>query len=136
MTKLVLKTELKQVNQDEGTENIIDTQEMVVEATAAISVKEFEIAANSTFTFIISAYKARGAKGIRIISDIPLKLSHTYMMNNYDIGFYVKDITLFGGIDSINPPSYRDGDTIGYQGEISLRNREENPAKVKLIWYY
>lgn len=137
MKKIVLETKVKIVDGD--IENTVSQTQSVEEFTKAVELKELSIAANGNYTFSPSGNGVRGAKGIKIISDTAILLTSSQMMNNYSTGIYVKDITLFGGQDSneSNPTSYRDKDTLGYNGNIVLTNdRSEQEANVKIIWYY
>lgn len=139
MKKVILETKVKLV--DDEVVRVLDETKLVEEVSKAYEVKQFHIAANNSITIDITGGEGvRGAKGIKITSDVRLKLSHTHMASNYNVGFYVKEITLFGGqdtgFDDGSTSVYTDGDTIGYLGNIVLTNSEEQPANVKVIWYY
>lgn len=139
MKKVILETKVKLV--DDEVVRVLDETKLVEEVSKAYEVKKFIIAAHSGLTFeTMNGEGVRGAKGIKITSDVPLKLSHTHMANNYNVGFYVKEITLFGvqdtGFGDGSTSVYTEGDTIGYSGHIALTNIQKQPANVKVIWYY
>ena len=135
MKKIVLETKVKIV--DDNIEKIIDESQFTQEITKTIESHSLIIRANSSYEFYPSGAGVNGAKGIRIISDIPINLTHTHQIHTYDFGFYARDITLFGGEPYESENTYRDGTTIGYQGTITLRNRdEEKEAHVRIIYYF
>lgn len=143
MKKIVVETTVKEINDD--VENIIDRTQSVANIEYDICIQNIVINKSSdsgSFSFNLTSYpKIRGAKGIRIISDCRLNLQHTHMAESYDLGFFVKDITLFLGEDTGEHREgetqvYNDGDTIGYYGNITLTNKDDKVANVKIIWYY
>lgn len=142
MKKLVVETIVKEVDGD--IENIIDKTQSIANVESTIVTENIVIdkaSSNGYFDFVpTNYYGIRGAKGIRIISDCRLNFQHSHMATNYNLGFFVKDITLFLGEDTGehegDVTEYIEGDTIGYFGHIILTNKDDKVANVKIIWYY
>lgn len=134
--KIVLETKVKIV--DDNIEKIIDESQFVQEVTNTVETHSLIIAAGSSFEFSPSGAGVKGAKGIRITSDIPVKLSHSHTMNNYNTGFYGRDITLFGGTDpNVDEHTEIDQTTLGYLGSITINNRDtQKDANVRIIYYF
>lgn len=130
MKKLVVETIVKEVNDD--IENVIDRQQFVSEVEETINKTETYVPAGGNLQFQ-PFQGGKGARSIRIISDIPIKLLYTSMNNSYDFGCYMKEITLLG--------DEADEDfTAGFiskYGSITLENSDtENVAKIKIIYAY
>ena len=130
MKKFVVETIVKEVDND--IENVIDRQQFVSEVEETINVTETYIVASGSLTF--SPFQGgTGARSVRIISDLPLKMSFTSMDNSYDFGCYMKEITLLGDEEDTNlTPGF-----VAKYGSITLANRNtENRAKIKIIYVY
>lgn len=130
MKKLVIETVVKEVNDD--IENIIDKSQFVQEITETINKTQTYINPSSTFTF--EPFRGgKGVKNIKIISDIPVKMSYTSQADTYNFGCNMKEYTFLGGGDNEN----RNSDFIAKYGSISLQNIDtEKTAHIKIIYTY
>ena len=130
MKKFVVETIVKEINDE--VENIVSTDQFVQEITEAINVTETEIAPNGSLTFE-PLTNGKGAKSVRIVSDIPLKMSYTSQASTYNFGCYMKEITLLG---DTTDNSYSAG-FVAKQGNITLQNADtDDIAHVKIIYTY
>lgn len=130
MKKLVVETIVKEVN--DNVENIIDKTQFVQQVTETINKTETYVAPESTLT-VTPFQGGKGAKSIRIISDLPLKMSYTSQATTYDFGCYMNEITLLGDETS---EEFTQGFVAKY-GSITLENRNtEDTAHVKIIYTY
>lgn len=130
MKKFVVETTVKELNDE--VENILSTDQFVQEITEAINVTETEIAPNGSLTFE-TLTNGKGAKSVRIVSDIPLKMSYTSQANTYNFGCYMKEITLLGD----NTDNGYTAGFIAKQGNITLQNADaDDTAHLRIIYTY
>lgn len=130
MKKFVVETIVKEINDE--VENILDTNQFVQEIEETINITETEIAASSSLSFQPMT-GGKGAKSVKIISDIPIKMTYTSMADTFNFGCYMREITLLGDAKTGDSSSY----FVANSGSITLQNADtEKSAKVKIIYTY
>lgn len=137
MKKIVFESKTRIVN-DDNTEDFVLCNKFSQDIAQGVSLVEDEIKPNSTYTVPSLNNSGKGYKGIRIISDIPLKFSFTSQASTSELAVYLTDITLLGGKDpKIDEYATDTQACIAYNGQITLNNRDtEKTAKIKLVFFF